>query len=320
MMMTPTVLLSGTFLVAAVCAAIMGYAIQRGATCMVAAIDEVLTRRRAHRLIALAEAAVWVSGGLLLASLVGKLKMPPAAFPLGLATVYGGTLLGIGALINRACVFGAIARLGSGEWAYALTPAGFFCGCLAAGRLMAPVMSVASASPLFGAAPVLIIPILLFGAWRGFEALVALRGGRFVAHIWSPHRATMVIGLAFVVMLLTVGNWAYTDALASLAHGMANDVTAKMLLFMALLIGALLGGWTAGRLRFVAPTGARMARCLIGGAMMGMGSVLIPGGNDGLILIGLPLLQPYAVLALACMTLAIAMGMLIERRLAFASQ
>lgn len=67
-MVTPTTQLSATaFSIALLCAAIMGYAIQRGATCMVAAVEEVLTRRRAHRLIALGEAAIWVAGGLILA-------------------------------------------------------------------------------------------------------------------------------------------------------------------------------------------------------------------------------------------------------------
>ena len=308
-------LVSLAFLTAAVCAAVMGYAIQRGATCMVAAVDEVITRRRAHRLIALAEAAAWVAGGLILANMMGLLKMAPIGHALGITTVCGGILLGIGALINRVCVFGAIARLGSGEWAYALTPVGFFLGCLVAGPLMASAAPLPAASPLFGAGAVLVVPFLAFAGWRAIEAIGAVRRGRFGAHIWSPHRATMVIGLAFVVMLLTVGSWAYTDALASLAHGMADNVPAKILLFAALLVGALIGGWTAGRLRFVAPTPSAMARCLAGGALMGVGSLLIPGSNDGLILIGLPLLQPYAWVALASMTIAIAVGMVIERRL-----
>lgn len=308
-------LLSLAFVIAALCAAIMGYAIQRGATCMVAAVDEIISRRRAHRLIALAEAAIWVAGGLILASLLGYLKMAPVGHPLGIITVCGGILLGIGALINRACVFGAIARLGSGEWAYALTPIGFFLGCLVAGRLMAPAAAIPSAALLFGVAPALVVPFLVFAAWRGIEAFGAMRSGRFAAHIWSPHRATMVIGLAFVVMLLTVGSWAYTDALASLAHGMTDSGPAKMLLFAALLVGALIGGWTAGRLRCVVPTVADMIRSLVGGALMGVGSLLIPGSNDGLILIGLPLLQSYAWVALASMTVAIAVGMGIERRL-----
>jgi toxin CptA len=38
-------LTSAAFLIAAVCAGLMGYAIQRGATCTVAAVDEVVSKR-----------------------------------------------------------------------------------------------------------------------------------------------------------------------------------------------------------------------------------------------------------------------------------
>ena len=43
-------LTSAAFLIAAVCAGLMGYAIQRGATCTVAAVDEVVSKRRFNRL------------------------------------------------------------------------------------------------------------------------------------------------------------------------------------------------------------------------------------------------------------------------------
>ena len=43
-------LTSLAFVVAAVCAGIMGYAIQRGATCTVAAMDEVVRKRAVNRL------------------------------------------------------------------------------------------------------------------------------------------------------------------------------------------------------------------------------------------------------------------------------
>jgi hypothetical protein len=52
---------------------------------------------------------------------------------------------------------------------------------------------------------------------------------------------------------------------------------------------------------------------------MGWGSLLIPGGNDGLILLGLPLLRPYAWVAFATMGLSIALARLVQRRGASAS-
>ena len=49
---------------------------------------------------------------------------------------------------------------------------------------------------------------------------------------------------------------------------------------------------------------------------MGWGSLLIPGSNDGLILIGMPLLRPYAWIGFATMCVTIATAMLAQRALA----
>ena len=46
---------------------------------------------------------------------------------------------------------------------------------------------------------------------------------------------------------------------------------------------------------------------------MGWGSLLIPGGNDGLILVGMPLAWPYAWLAFATMCVTIATAQLLQR-------
>jgi toxin CptA len=47
---------------------------------------------------------------------------------------------------------------------------------------------------------------------------------------------------------------------------------------------------------------------------MGWGADLIPGGNDGLLLIGMPLLRPYAWIAAAAMAAAILVLLTISRR------
>ena len=124
------VLTSVAFLVSALCAGIMGFAIQRGATCTVAAVDEFVNKRRVQRLVSMGEASLWVLSGLLIADALGLLGFMPAGYAIGAANVAGGVLLGVGAYVNRACVFGAIARLGSGEWAYIATPIGFYVGCV----------------------------------------------------------------------------------------------------------------------------------------------------------------------------------------------
>jgi uncharacterized membrane protein YedE/YeeE len=320
---------------AALCVATMGFAIQRGGTCTVAAVDELLNARRAHRLAAMLEASLWVAGGLALAQLLHLAGSMPAGRAVSLWTVAGGALLGLGAWLNGACVFGAIARLGSGEWAYALTPLGFYAGCASVaalfGRPAEAAPAAAAASPLFAVAAIVAPLFVVYALWRLGPALAAtLRGhghghagGRWHtalrARVWAPHAATIVIGISFVITLLAAGRWAYTDVLAELAQGMGAELLSgrsllfPALLFAALLAGAMLGGWSAGRWRQVRITPAQAARCLAGGALMGWGSLLIPGSNDGLILIGIPLLQPHAWLAFATMCVSIALAMRLQR-------
>jgi toxin CptA len=298
---------------AAIAVGAMGFAIQRGGTCTVAAVDEILTHRRAHRLSAMLEASLWVAGALAIGQLLGIARSMPAHLPVTTSTVLGGVLLGLGAWVNGACVFGAIARLGSGEWAYLATPVGFYAGCLTVMPFLtrpeaAPTRPWAFAVSAIGAAL-----FIAYAIWRVVPALRQPRALRM--KVWAPHAATIVIGITFVITLLAVGRWAYTDVLADLAAGMARQVGLGVALLIALYAGALLGGWTAGRWRQVAPAPLLVLRCFAGGALMAWGSLLIPGSNDALILIGIPLLQPYAWLAFAVMVVTIAAALTAQRLL-----
>ncbi len=313
--------MTAAWLVAILCVGVMGFAVQRGATCTVAAVDEVLTKRRAHRLVAMLEASLWVAGGLALAQLANLAGSMPAGYALSAWTVAGGALLGLGAWVNKACVFGAVARLGSGEWAYAATPVGFYVGCLSAMPLFSrPVASALSdASPLFQVTTLFAVTFVVFVLWRVRPGLLALRGPDRAdwlrQKIWAPHTATIVIGVSFVITLLLAGRWAYTDVLADLAQAMGGgsvSLLLPILLLTALYVGALIGGLTAGRWQSVRVSAVQVLRCLAGGVVMGWGSLLIPGSNDGLILIGIPLLRPYAWVAFASMFGAIAAAMLVQ--------
>ncbi len=311
------------WIVAVACVGAMGFAIQRGGTCTVAAVDEVLSERRAHRLAAMLEASLWVAGGLALAQLMHLAGSMPAGHSITVWTIVGGALLGLGAWVNRACVFGAVARLGSGEWAYAITPLGFYVGCLSVTTLFArpAAEALAEGSPLFGAVAVFGPLFVAYALWRVWPGLRALHGpGRAALlrqTIWAPHAATIVIGVSFVVTLLLAGRWAYTDVLADLARAMSDASVGlpwlPLALLLALFSGALIGGLTAARWRSTPVSAMQLLRCFSGGVLMGWGSLLIPGSNDGLILIGIPLLRPYAWLAFASMVVVIAAALLAQR-------
>jgi len=317
--MMKVMLLSVAVALAVLCAGVMGFAIQRGATCTVAAVDELLNKRRANRLLAMGEASLWVAGGLALASLFNALPAMPAAYAVSVWTVLGGALLGFGAWVDKACVFGAVARFGSGEWSYAATPVGFYVGCVTVSTVFpAPAAhKLGEVSPVLQASGLFALLAVTFAAWRVLPVLKD-RGRGLVQRVWAPHAATGVIGVTFVIILLAVGGvWAYTDVLAQLARGTSMRLALGVLCLAALYVGALLGGWTAGRWRSTAPSIAGVARCFAGGVLMAWGSLLIPGSNDGLILIGMPLLRPYAWLGFASMCVAIAAAMLVARRVGF---
>jgi len=314
---------SASFAASAVLAGIMGFAIQRGATCMVAAVDEIVTKRRFSRLAAMFAASLWVLGGLLIAQSLDALPKMPAGYEVTGWTVAGGALLGLGAFVGRACVFGAVARFGNGEWSYLMVPVGFLAGCASVAPLFMPTMAKALAhgSAVFdagawvaGVLAALVVARLVYATTRARRDAAAARP-RFAARVWSPGTATAVIGVAFFFMMLLVGPWAYTDALADVAHGMPHDLLPRGLLMLALFGGAFAGGLTAGRFGSTPVTLARLGRCFASGALMGWGSLLIPGGNDGLILVGMPLLFGYAWVAMAAMALAIAAAMIATRAL-----
>lgn len=298
---------------AALCAWLMGAAIQRGATCTVAAVDELVEQRRATRLRSLLEASCWVAAGLLwLRAWTMPIPMLPNPHALTGWTVLGAALLGLGAFVNKACVFGAIARLGNGEWAYLATPPGFYLGCLSVGTLFpgAHPQSLPPGSLLWDA-PGVVGPMLAVAAlWR---VASGWRDRPPESPWWTPHLATVSIGLSFLALLWLQGAWAYTDALAELARSGMGSHGARLALFACLLAGAMAGGWRAGLWRSRRVRAADVLRCLAGGVLMGWGSLLIPGSNDGLILLGLPLLWPYAWVAFATMLGVIALALCTQR-------
>jgi toxin CptA len=292
-------------LIAALLAAAgMGFAIQQGGTCMVSALGQLVRAGSAKKLVALAECSLWTSTLGLAAAAAGLGFVASPAYPLEALTVAGGLLLGVGAWLNNACVFGSIAKIGGRDWHYLLTPPGYFLGSLAHYRLIGDYAAGKAQPTSYHFAPLLAV----FVVASLLASLSALRrSGRSFAPLWDYRHATIAIGLAFVVLTVLAGPWTYTEALGRLSHGNGLPTWHEPALFAALLGGAIFGGRQLAAPSLLAPR--RALRCLAGGALMGFGGSLVPGGNDNLILVGLPGLQPHAWVAIAAMALAIAMGL-----------
>src|SRR5260370_4707899 len=239
------------FLIALAAVGIMGFANQRGGTCTVAALEEVILKRRFTRLIALFEASLWAGAGFVPLNAAGLLVTFPIRYAAGIGTIAGGVLFGVGAFVNRACIIGTVARLGSGELSYLSVPLGFYLGGLATSHLPGPAQ-LNGRSPLIAASSwlaLLVIPIIFVRLYTHVRDM--RRTGRALwDHICSPHVATTIIGITFVVTIATQHNWTYSEVLVELAHGVTFGLRLKVLMGVSLLAGAVLRGVPTGRFKF----------------------------------------------------------------------
>jgi toxin CptA len=280
---------------------LMGFALQRGGTCTVAAIDEILLHRRSARLLALMEAALWVFLGLLVLWSAHLLEQPLQSWEISAGTFLGALLLGLGAVINGACIVGTIARIGNLEWTFSFTLFGFFVGAwffyaLNFHRYL-PIEQASTHREL--------IPL-----WAMMAILVAmiLRLWHYRKRIWHLRMSTILIGVSALFLMVLYGPWAFTDFFIDVAKNKADlDFVPRFLLFAGLLCGTLWGGFTSKLPRPKHSVSTKnIVKCLMGGMLMGIGSVMIPGSHDSLILFYLPLLMPFAWLAFITMIATIA--------------
>jgi toxin CptA len=106
----------------------------------------------------------------------------------------------------------------------------------------------------------------------------------------------IVIGFTGSLLAASRAHWAWIDVARDVAR---HVMLAPMALAAggALFLGATLAAVWHRKMRLRWPTRRRLARDFAGGAMMMTGGLMIPGGNDSLVLYGLPGASPKALVA-----------------------
>lgn len=302
---------------ALVLAALAGFAAQRGTICAVAAVKDLVLRRDTRRYGAFFECALWSLAAAGALGLIG-VRSGADAFPATWLAAAGGALFGAGAVINGACAFGSAARLARGDLSFLFMPAGFLAGAYALSHgVEAPAPSAAPAlqSPVVATLLVLFVGWRLFGAADRVRSLKAARD-HLAATSWDPVFAMAVIGASSGALMALYAPWPYSTLLIDIAAGSGiMDQAKKIALALMFVAGAGLAARTAGAFRVRAPGLRAAAEKFAGGALMGAGAYLVPGGNDSLVLGALPHLFLYGFIAYAAMTATIAAFVLVEARL-----
>ena len=290
----------------------VGFAMKYGGLCTYAAARQWVRHQRFELLHAFLAAAAF--SALLLLPMAwlqpGGLRLA-MTHDQWLTALSAGLVLGAGAWLNRGCVFGTFVQLTGGNLNYLATLIG-----LAAGASGARLLLMDWAAPARDPAPVLAsLPLL------GLALLLALL--LVLPLLWSGRRRRLPVALMLGAgggwLFATVGGWDFAAVVRrTLYHGLGLEASGPSRLAvyctLAMVAGGLLAAFFNSRFSLQTLRWKTLASCFGGGGLMGAASVLLPGGNDSLVLAGLPVLAPHALIGYAAMLVALVLLLVTVRR------
>jgi len=314
------------------CALLIGFAAHRASLCNVRAVAEIVRAKNPQMLLSLLQAVLWMAA--LTGVLVLLFDLTPQAvsqrMPIAWALA-GGLVFGVGAGVNGGCSLSTLHRLADGNLGMLATLVAFVAGVwiwfslMNAGVMtgLTPVPSVWLRWPQL--VPWLLSVLLVWAATRvvSFWRLARVKREQslhrvLLAPTYHLSVASALLGLSGGLLYATQGAWSYTNYLRSEVVHISGGTMAPTL-WHGVLVSGLLAGMAVSAIqrrsmKWHAP--GRLAAWLRnagGGLLMGIGAAIIPGGNDTLLLNGLPTLTAAAVGTYGCMLLGIGATILVLR-------
>ena len=316
-------------IVSCILAGILGFAAHRASVCTVRAVAELTHSKTGYMLASIVKSAVWVFAITIpVFLLVPQTAMGISGWQLTFTAMFGGLLFGVGSGINGACAYATMARMIDGEVGMMITVVGFALGVLIfVGFVGANVVARPAAAP--GKVPDMLVYSPYIGAllfiWVAYELIRLWRtrpeNATLRSMVLSPQyrlsTAALLIGLASGTIFLLFGSPGYTTTLQQVIEGYFGTrpppLYGRWVVFGAVLFGMLVSTWQRGSFRMDWRPRWSWSRNIIGGTLMGLGTALLPGGNDALVLYGIPSLSPHALPAYAALILGIFIALLIMR-------
>lgn len=271
-----------------------GFALHRGSICAVVATRDWIVHRRPGRFLGFIEAALWATLAFIALS----------AFPMRSPNwagwgvlLLGACMFGAGAYINGACAFGTIGHLGNGELSFFSTLVGIYLGGGLADWLAFDAGAMwQTSTPILSALPAGVSLAALMGLRYGLG-----RGDK--SDFFRVCLAMAAVGTIFAAIHVAVPSW----SLSHVPQHLLGAVVVPLAVTACMIAGSMMSGILIGRrgsLRW--PTLNDLIKRSVGGALMGAGASLVPGGNDALLLSGMPAGAPQAFIAYFAMIAAIA--------------
>ncbi len=320
-----------TLIVCCLFAALLGFAAHRASICTVRAVAEVISARTAFMLGSIGKSALWV----IALTLPVLWPMPAAAAGIGgwqltATALIGGFAFGFGAAINGGCAYSTMSRMMDGEVRMALSIGSFAAGIFIFLTLVdmkwltrpvpAPAL-IGSVLPFALAISLILFALAIYELPRIWRT--RSKHQRLMRQVLAPQyrlsTAALLMGTASAVIFLLVGSPGYTTTLQSLVQGVigksALPTMTRGLLLLAVLAGMLASTLQRGSFHVDWRPQVSWLRNIFGGALMGLGTAMLPGGNDALILYAIPSFSPHAVPAYIALVIGAAAGLLAMKHL-----
>jgi hypothetical protein len=158
----------------------------------------------------------------------------------------------------------------------------------------------------------------VYRLWRTRPAGKSLRA-LALARPYRLSTAALVMGISGALVFLFYGAAGYTSTFEVVIEGALGDrpwpSTTRWLLLVAVILGMFLSTLARGGPKLDWRPHIGWVRNLVGGGLMGLGAALTPGGNDVLVLYGLPSLSPHAVPSYVALALGVAVALVLMRAL-----
>lgn len=289
----------------------VGFVMKRAGLCTYAAAEEIIQRGDPGRLMVFVGATAWAALVVVpLTWLFPGLFALSDSHSLWLSALLGGLVLGLGAHLNQGCVFGTFIQLVGGNLTYLGTLAGMSMGVILVDRLpgvVVPTLDRASALAEPGVvAAGWLIPLGLFAlAMLARPALI----GRLQARCTAPVAMVLMVGVGGGLLFAAVTGWDYAEVVtattrAALDASLPGPTRLATACTLAQIVGGITAALSDGSFRLQWPCPRPLIGSVLGGALMGGAAVLVPGGNDGMLLIGIPSLAPHSIISFSFMVIA----------------
>jgi uncharacterized membrane protein YedE/YeeE len=316
-------------IVSCILAGILGFAAHRASVCTVRAVAEMTHSRTGYMLASIGKSAMWVFA----ITIPVFLLMPQTAtsvtgWQLTFTAILGGLLFGIGSGVNGACAYATMARMVDGEVGMMLTVAGFVVGVIIFILLVGSSV-VQRPQPAPGLVPQMLWVAPIIGGflllWAIYELARLWRtrpeGSTLRSLILAPQyrlsTAALLIGLASGTIFLVFGSPGYTTTLQQVIEGYFGTrpppAYGRWIVLGAVVFGMLASTWQRKSFRIDWRPRWSWLRNIFGGILMGLGTALLPGGNDALVLYGIPSMSPHALPAYAALILGIFVALMTMR-------